>query len=1369
MSMKKARRMSFMPSPSCTKYERLDESAGASQSRMLMRRLSPPASALAGKPDPMRLRPADRLQRIKQHDKAIILQRWYRKHVYMYKKFGPVIFARKNGGIADFGAISFLSGMRAANFLTISNTASTAMLSHFLEKYWALPRPDVLISVTGSAMSLQLTSQLQRVFDRGLVAAASVTKAWIFTGGTDSGVMKLVGEAMHKYGLDVPVVGVAPWGAIQGRHMLENCKGETINYRDATRDSAKSGEGAKLNPYHTHQILVDTARVYTKSTPVFGQEQALRARLEREYMHRGVPVVLLVVQGGPGTVDMMRSAAKEGYPILVLADSGGAATAVYTYFEEGIEAVEEPFVASHSKFEELKKLHVVHGSNLVSFFKLGEDESNEDMSSALLRAIFGNLMHNQTILEINKKQGGGAAAKSGAQKEHDQMQRALLLTVKWDRPDFARKIMSSLPQSQDHDTSLNKMLQSALELQRVDIVKLLIERPGQDVSGVNLSHLYMLEDKFNFLRKDQALQRRMQRSIHEIFHTKGTDDERASYKVFSKLVGPFLRSNFASFMYGVVESNNRASHHDIFFWSVIMGNSSLARELWGYVEHPLHCALLASHQCKEMANNISWGQEETRKSAAEFESWAVGAMECVQEQEQAHFILSKPILEWKMGAAVDIALTLDHKGFLSHRHCQSLLDQWWRGGYANSICTLSGDTSAARVLLWTIFPFLNPHLKETKTAKKRGTPIGWKVYEELIFSSLAQALQLSTYEREQAVASDPGMNGTSKADRSFRKTPLNMPKSLLRNRRSSRSLLDSVDESEEDEDDLLDDDEIEDYETLKKLAEQDAKDGFVPEEKSTDESMKSASSAATKKPARKTSDPKPRVSIFDRKQNPEPEVEEQEPPLGFYSIPMVKYLLRVVHHVLYLLMYSMVLTGLRTPNQLQQMAPNLPPLDWPEMIFGVWSFAVAIDHVHRTIRMRSLVFTRGDRSMPFASVVNAGHAIVVITIIFRLFTTIPWLPYSLVEPAYSTYSTLLSIDAVLLCGESFTFLWTSLRFGVRTVILTEMMLDLYLYLVFFAVFVIGFALCLIGLCESAPLNYSAFSFMVDPPFPEDLRALSIYATDGDQERARTLHHGGMRQLAERQQVYNLPLVLMPFWAMFADLDLEQLSEIPWAMTVTWFYVLVTNIVLVNLLIAMFSDTYSRIIKEALTEYHFQRYLHVFEFQHVIHSIPPPFNLPLLLIDIFDAVRDNWSTTGFVHSAFIRPLPSDMVPGQSSSSVSGSTLARKYVQRFLKSQAEEELLTSTAQVKRVQAQLSTLEAQVSSKLEKVITMMSADRTQSPGKSRISCVAKPADAPSEATPPPSVVWPAGNDSLREISTNPVPPESSSARRRRDRFRC
>ena len=108
--------------------------------------------------------------------------------------------------------------------------------------------------------------------------------------------MKLVGEAMHKYGLDVPVVGVAPWGAISGRSLIENCKGEQIEYRDVDRlANAEPGAGAKLNPYHTHQILVDTATFYDNSTPVFGQEQVIEPLLEPLHLCHCTPPCLVLV------------------------------------------------------------------------------------------------------------------------------------------------------------------------------------------------------------------------------------------------------------------------------------------------------------------------------------------------------------------------------------------------------------------------------------------------------------------------------------------------------------------------------------------------------------------------------------------------------------------------------------------------------------------------------------------------------------------------------------------------------------------------------------------------------------------------------------------------------------------------------------------------------------------------------------------------------------------------------------------------------------------------------------------------------------------------------------------------------------------
>ena len=46
-------------------------------------------------------------------------------------------------------------------------------------------------------------------------------------------------------------------------------------------------------------------------------------------------VVLLVVQGGPGTLKMLLESARRGSSILIVSESGGAATAVFEYVRRG--------------------------------------------------------------------------------------------------------------------------------------------------------------------------------------------------------------------------------------------------------------------------------------------------------------------------------------------------------------------------------------------------------------------------------------------------------------------------------------------------------------------------------------------------------------------------------------------------------------------------------------------------------------------------------------------------------------------------------------------------------------------------------------------------------------------------------------------------------------------------------------------------------------------------------------------------------------------------------------------------------------------------------------------------------------------------
>ncbi len=63
---------------------------------------------------------------------------------------------------------------------------------------------------------------MKKAFKSGLVKAASSTGAWIITGGTNTGVMRLVGEAVadEYHTTNLVVLGIATWGVIALREKL---------------------------------------------------------------------------------------------------------------------------------------------------------------------------------------------------------------------------------------------------------------------------------------------------------------------------------------------------------------------------------------------------------------------------------------------------------------------------------------------------------------------------------------------------------------------------------------------------------------------------------------------------------------------------------------------------------------------------------------------------------------------------------------------------------------------------------------------------------------------------------------------------------------------------------------------------------------------------------------------------------------------------------------------------------------------------------------------------------------------------------------------------------------------------------------------
>jgi len=88
----------------------------------------------------------------------------------------------------------------------------------------------------------------------------------------------------------------------------------------------------------------------------------------------------------------------------------------------------------------------------------------------------------------------------------------------------------------------------------------------------------------------------------------------------------------------------------------------------------------------------------------------------------------------------------------------------------------------------------------------------------------------------------------------------------------------------------------------------------------------------------------------------------------------------------------------------------------------------------------------------------------------------------------------------------------------------------------------------------------------------------------------------------------------PLWAMLGDFDVQEYHD--WnpsiGKTMLWLYVIFSNVVLVNLLIAMMGHTFETMIEEADLEWKFGRLQSIIECNDRFSAVPPPFNLPITL-------------------------------------------------------------------------------------------------------------------------------------------------------------
>lgn len=163
------------------------------------------------------------------------------------------------------------------------------------------PRPVLVVVGGASKMSEADLMRLRAVFVKVLAPLAEKLGAIVADGGTDAGVMQMMGQARAQTAATFPLIGVAPIGKV------------------ALPNQVPSSETTALEPHHTHFVLVPGSD--------WGDESPWLAQIA-SVLANGAPSVALLVNGGEIAKKDVSENLKVKRPVLAIAGSGRLADTI---------------------------------------------------------------------------------------------------------------------------------------------------------------------------------------------------------------------------------------------------------------------------------------------------------------------------------------------------------------------------------------------------------------------------------------------------------------------------------------------------------------------------------------------------------------------------------------------------------------------------------------------------------------------------------------------------------------------------------------------------------------------------------------------------------------------------------------------------------------------------------------------------------------------------------------------------------------------------------------------------------------------------------------------------------------------------------
>ncbi|CAC5379427.1 TRPM1 [Mytilus coruscus] len=243
------------------------------------------------------------------------------------------------------------------------NVDQTKLLQDVLPKKWKVSPPDAIIAITGICHQFNIKDK--RNLKRDLIEAVISTGSWIVTCGTESGVVQFIKDAVNDHvtltTYNIPIVG------IMTKRVLDEIKDTTKSVKILTeyeRDHITTttipvkSTKETLDPNHTQFIFLENSsrkRIRrnaasecrnaferflwnikdadindgTKTTNNYTKRKAFQS-----YTNVILPVVLVVIEGGIGAMKTALSVLENNNPVVLIKGSGGAADFLSTCYQQ---------------------------------------------------------------------------------------------------------------------------------------------------------------------------------------------------------------------------------------------------------------------------------------------------------------------------------------------------------------------------------------------------------------------------------------------------------------------------------------------------------------------------------------------------------------------------------------------------------------------------------------------------------------------------------------------------------------------------------------------------------------------------------------------------------------------------------------------------------------------------------------------------------------------------------------------------------------------------------------------------------------------------------------------------------------------------